>query len=220
MNAVPLVVKRIYTWTRALLRTTLFDRRYGVETDRVMALDDAGISDPDSVFYMASGLWSLRRILPRREVTDTDVFIDFGSGKGRVVLQAAFHYPFRRVYGVELSERLHEIASRNVERNRDRLRGSDVRLIRADATRCPVPDDVTVAYLYNPFTGDAFATVVRELLESLDRRPRTVRIIYGNPVEEACLLGTGRVRQVRGLRGLRPGRQWSESNAVRLYEAR
>jgi predicted RNA methylase len=164
-------------------------------------------------------VWTLRRILPRREVTEEDVFVDLGSGKGRVVLQAALHYPFRRVHGVELSGHLHEIAQRNLALTRHLLSGRDVQLVRADATEFPVPDDVTVVFLYNPFTGEAFATVVRRLLESLDRNPRTLRIVYGNPVEEARLLDTGRVRLVRTLRGLRPGREWSASNSFRLYEA-
>lgn len=70
--------------------------------------------------YLPAGWMSLRRILLPREVTDHDVFVDFGSGMGRVVLQAA-RYPFRKVIGVEISETLHSIARerllQSVERN-------------------------------------------------------------------------------------------------------
>lgn len=92
--------------------------------------------------------------------------------------------------------------------------------MRANVLDFVIPDDVTVAFLFNPFTEDVFATVISRLFDSLDRNPRRLRIIYGNPREEAALLTTGRVRLIRVLRGWRPGREWSLSNSYRMYEAR
>jgi hypothetical protein len=60
--------------------------------------------------------------------------------------------------------------------------------------------------------------VVGRLFESVDRHPRRLRIVYGNPVEEDALMRTGRVRPVRTLRGWRPGAEWARSNSFRLYE--
>ncbi len=212
------VVKPPYVKARQFGTNVLFDRRYHVDTSGVISCAELGLSDPRFVWYGPAGVTRLRRILPPREVSEEDVFIDFGSGKGRAVLQAALHYPFRRVYGVELSEQLHEIAERNVASCQDRLRCRDVRLIRANATDFEIPDDVTVAFFNNPFVGEVFETVIARLLTSVDRHPRRVRIVYGNPVEEAALLRTGRVRTVRTLRGWRPGREWARSNSFRLYE--
>ncbi|SNR77462.1 methyltransferase domain-containing protein [Blastococcus mobilis] len=212
------VVKPPYVRARRFVGNALFDRRYHVETDGEVSIAELGLSDPRSVRYQPAGVMRLRRILPPREVSEDDVFIDFGSGKGRAVLQAALHYPFRRVYGVELSERMHEIAQRNVETCRNRLRCRDVRLIRADAATFDIPDEVTVALFNNPFVGGLFEAVVARLLESVDRHPRRLRIVYGNPVEEDALLRTGRVRPVRTLRGWRPEKEWARSNAFRLYE--
>ena len=50
-----------------------------------------------------------------------DVFLDLGAGKGRMLL-AASRYPFRRVIGVELSDRLAAIARSNVAAFRLRAR--------------------------------------------------------------------------------------------------
>lgn len=60
---------------------------------------------------------------------------------------------------------------------------------------------MTVAYLNNPFRGELFDAVVEKLLASYDRRPRSLRLIYKTPLEEARLLGTGRVRLVRAEAG-------------------
>jgi 16S rRNA G966 N2-methylase RsmD len=113
------------------------------------------------------------------------VFLDFGSGMGRVVLTAARH-PFKRVIGVELMKPLCEIARENVARANHKLRSS-VEIVNEDATRYEVPDDVTVIHLFNPFTGDIMTAVQRRIRESLERAPRHVRIIYAHPTDQRNL---------------------------------
>jgi hypothetical protein len=212
------VVRPPYVWVRHSLTTALFDRRLGVDTEGVIHPEELGFSDDRYTRYVPTALGSLRRILPPREVDQDDVLLDLGSGKGRVVLQAALNYPFRRVYGVELSEQLHAVAERNLEAGRDRLRCQDVRLVNANALDFEIPDDVTVVWLYNPFVGEVFEAVVAKLLASVDRAPRRVRVVYGNPIEEAALLRTGRFHQVRTVGGWRPGAEWARSNSYRMYE--
>jgi tRNA1(Val) A37 N6-methylase TrmN6 len=95
---------------------------------------------------MPYGWLSLRRILPCSEVSPHDVFVDVGSGMGRVVLLAAMSYPFQRVLGVEISGRLHEVALRNLDMSNARLQ-CPVDLIQADALDAELPDDVTVVFL-------------------------------------------------------------------------
>ncbi|MEJ8278278.1 hypothetical protein [Pseudonocardia spirodelae] len=212
------LVRPAYRSVRRTATAVLFERRYGVRTDEVVPLDAFGLEHAERERYGATGWLTLRAILPRRTVTADDVFVDLGSGMGRVVLQAAMMYPFRRVLGVEIAGDLHRIAEANIAANRHRLAGRDVSLVHADVLDFEIPDDVTVAFLYNPFLGSIFRTVVDRLVESVDRNPRRLRIVYGNPREEEALLATGRCRPVRTLPGLRPGREWSRSNSWRLYE--
>ncbi|MEX1140860.1 MAG: methyltransferase domain-containing protein [Thermoleophilaceae bacterium] len=172
----------------------LYERRYKAETTEAVDLDELGLAADGRGRYEPSDWRVLARVLPRRAVSSDDVFVDIGSGMGRVVLQAAMRYRFRRVIGVELAEGLTETARRNVERNRTRLRCKDVELIAADATAYELPDDVTVVFLYNPFGGELFERVIANVVASLDRRPRRLRVIYKNPIEHERILGTGRFR--------------------------
>jgi SAM-dependent methyltransferase len=206
-----------YHELRRLLTSALLERRLGIETARWTPLTELGLAHPERVSYEPSAWSTLRRILPPASVTHDDVFLDFGSGMGRVVFQAA-RYPFRRVIGVELAEQLHEVARANIEGNRDRLLCSEVELVCADALDYQVPDDVTVAYFYNPFRGATFAGVMDNLLASVDRQPRSLRVIYRTPEEHAYLLATGRFRVLRALKGRRPGREWSRTSSTILYE--
>ncbi|MDF5755020.1 class I SAM-dependent methyltransferase [Spongiactinospora sp. TRM90649] len=189
--------RRPYTWLRRNAGKLLFEWRYGVHTAEFVQLEELGLAHRDRVYYSPANWMTLRRTLPRREVGPDDVFIDLGSGMGRMVLEAAARYPFKKVIGVELSRHLNQIARANVARTRLRLRCDDVRLITCDVLDYVIPDDVNVVFLNNPFQGDVFASTIRNLIDSVERVPRQVRVIYFNPVEEHVLLRTGRFRLLR-----------------------
>ncbi len=194
------------------------EKRNRVVTSGQVDLKALGLAGDDRVHYKPTSWWTLRRILRRHTVSPDDVFLDLGSGKGRAVFQAARDYPFRRVVGVELSDVLTEIARENIERNQHRLRCAHVDLVVADVINYDIPDDATVVYCNNPFVGDVFAAATDKLLASYDRRKRRIRFIYTNPIEHDYLVGTGRFRPLRRLRGLRPGRDWARSNSTQMYE--
>jgi predicted RNA methylase len=209
-------LKPLYVSLRTAV-TGLLERRAGIETGGIYRPEQLGFSPEHRVAYVPSGWMYLRRILRKRDVSSSDVFIDFGSGMGRVVYQAAARYPFARVIGVELSRELNEVARANIERARSRLRCREVELVVADVLDYDVPDDVTIAYMSNPFTGPVFQAVVDKLVTSVARNSRRVRVIYLNPVEEDRLLAAG-FRIVRAPRGMRPTAEWSRQNAIRMYE--
>jgi 16S rRNA G966 N2-methylase RsmD len=209
-------VHRPYAWLRRHVGQLLFERRYGVRTAELIELDDLGLAHQDRGYYVPASWRILRRTLSRREVGEHDVLIDFGSGMGRMVLEAA-RYPFKRVIGVELSEQLHDIARDNVRRTRQRLRCKDIDFVRCDALDYEVPDDVTVVFFNNPFQGSVFAAVIEKLITSVDRNPRPVKVIYYNPVEEMFLISTGRFRHLRTLSHARRAREGTPFGWTRVY---
>ena len=193
------------------------ERRAGIRTLGHYSPEELGFSSVHRVRYEPGGWLTLRRLLSPSEVGPQDVFVDFGCGMGRVLYQAAVRFPFGRVEGVELSQRLVETARANVERTRHKLICKDVRVVSSDALTYRIPDDVSVAFFFNPFTGPIFASVVERLVASVERNPRALTVIYQNPIEERMLLDAG-FRRVRRLRGMRPGREWSRSNSSARYE--
>ena len=211
-----MVFKGIYQFLQRTLGATLIDRPARIDTAGNVRLEELGLAGEGRTHYEPSGWLDLRRVLRRQDVSDQDVFLDLGSGKGRVLLAAA-RYPFRRVIGVELSAELNAIAERNVDSDRGRHRCGEVELVTADVLDYEIPDDVTFVYAYNPFMGDLFAAVIEKLLASVDRRPRKLQLIYKTALEEPRLLATGRFRRVKVARGLRPGRAWSQKMAIRMY---
>jgi hypothetical protein len=61
--------------------------------------------------------------------------------------------------------------------------------------------------------------MLERLIESLERRPRSMRLLYLNPTEHAQVVGSGRFRLVRTVRALRPTPTWSRSSSTYLYDA-
>jgi SAM-dependent methyltransferase len=116
------------------------------------------------------------------------VFIDIGSGKGRVLLMAA-DYPFRRVIGVELLPELHRIAQENIRRyESDSQRCFDIESIGGNALDFVFPPEAMVIYLFNPLPEPGLIKLLANLERSLRENPRPVFLLYHNPLLEHVLL--------------------------------
>ena len=209
-------VRRVYAAARRFIESVVFDQPAGIDTAKVLRLDEVGLAASNRQDYHPTPWLPLKRAFRDQNVTREDVLIDFGCGKGRVLFQAAM-YPFRRVIGVELSAELAEIARRNVARSLPSFRCQDVQVINADVLTYAIPDDITIAYFFDPFHGEVFQAVLDKLVASVRRGPRELTIIYMDPHEEDALLKAG-ARLIKTSRGLRPTEQWARENSIRVYK--
>lgn len=163
-----------------------FDRHFGVETVTQVAVDDLGLDESQkagAVEYDPSVGIALPLIL---ESLDLDLsrycFIDFGSGKGGILLRAS-EFPFSRVIGVEFSEQLVEVALENIAKARSKSRRcSSIHVLHKDAREFEYPEQPLILYLFNPFGIEVIRSVFENLFTSLTRSPRHVIIIYNIPV--------------------------------------
>jgi hypothetical protein len=194
------------------------ERRYDADLAGAMALSELGYADTGREGYIRSRFLPTARAIRRLGLGPDDVVADLGAGKGLGVLVAG-EYPVRRVIGVELVPQLADIARANVERNRARVRAADVEIVTGDVLSWQVPDDLTIVYLYSPFFGDVFGKVLDRLLESLDRHPRPLRLVYTYPREHEQLLATGRARLLDLTSALWPTRLgwWREPHVIATY---
>jgi len=118
------------------------------------------------------------RSLPLKDRGDY-TFIDFGSGKGRMLLIAAAN-GFKKVRGIELRTELHEQARRNLYQLQ-RLDGCRADSVNLDAADYEFPNTKLVAFFYNPFGSEVMAKVLRNLAASLDRCSRDVWVVLNDP---------------------------------------
>lgn len=173
-----------------------FDKSRGVQTAGEVALEDLTVlgSRQNGHRYAPVRPVAARRLF-RALPADLDhsnyTFIDFGSGKGRILLLAAEH-PFREIQGVEFAAELHAVAEANLARYRHpRQRCRTIRSLPLDARAYEFPPGPLVVYFYNPFGAEVMQTVLANLDASLDADPRDVLLILLYP-EQAHLLQVSR----------------------------
>lgn len=150
-----------------------YEARYHVSGQQTLYHED-----PEYMEHTPIPFCHLFAALRRIDIGPHDVFFDYGCGSGRALVCAAT-LPFRRVEGVELDSELASTARANLT-SAWGLRCRNWHISCADATKLTLPDDVTVAYFYNPFRGSVLDRVIERLRESLERNPRHVSILFFN----------------------------------------
>jgi SAM-dependent methyltransferase len=186
------------------LHAEYWDRRLRIHSFGGYQLESEGIVDHDDHDYSPESYLDFHRALRWLSPGERGgVFLDCGSGKGRIVLAAARH-AFRRVIGVEISPVLNRVAERNLASARPRLRCRDVEFVTANAATYEFPDDVTCVFIYNPFRGAVLTAVIGSLRRSLVRAPRALSLIASTPDRfEEALAGADWIAKTDEFRGLR-----------------
>lgn len=119
------------------------------------------------------------------EAGGEDAILDVGCGKGRM-LWFFSQYPFRLVDGIEYDPEIAAIARSNVEKL-----GLNSRVFLMDVCDFTQWNDYNWFYFYNPFPHRGMEICLQKLLDSLRTAPRTLHIIYVNPVCHQLLLDRG-----------------------------
>lgn len=113
-------------------------------------------------------------------------FVDFGAGKGRVMLMASSH-KFRRILGVEYAPELVACAERNFATYRNPAQlCRDLWCECADAAEFELPEDEpAVLYFLRPFEDVVMARVLDNIVRSYAARPRQLYLMFVTPDEPA-----------------------------------
>ena len=200
----PIVWARDSIKRRGLLRTSriagstacdfLFDLRHGTDTRRWVEaeeLDTNSENKAHAVHYQATKARPFLKLLRSLDLPKDSVFVDFGSGKGRVLLLASFH-GFKRVVGVEFSPQLCALARSNIATfSKGAPLGSPIDVVEADATRFEIGADLNVFYLYNPFDPPVLSKVLDNLRRSVEAAPRKWWLIYNTPKHHELIERSG-----------------------------
>jgi SAM-dependent methyltransferase len=177
---------------RALKAEQSFDRQFHVDTAGIVRLERLAIGGANrslGVRYQGSDPAAVRATLRDLQIDYPKfVFIDLGSGKGRVILVAS-EFPFKRIVGVEFSPELHETAVRNIASYSNPARRSAViESVCIDAAEYELPDEPLVLYFYNPFLEPLMRTVLRRIAASLQASPRDAYLVFTGDVAMAPLI--------------------------------
>jgi SAM-dependent methyltransferase len=149
-----------------------FDRRHGTDTAGMVPTVDLDIEDDStkwqSNLYLGSPARVTRHLIRSLAINPGDfTFVDYGSGKGRVLFAAA-DFPFKKVVGVEISQALHAVAEQNLVSYRGAALASEIELWCGNALDYPLPAGDLVLHMYHPFGPD----ILKEMLQVIEQAKR------------------------------------------------
>jgi len=170
-----------------------FDRIHNVDTSGKISLSALEVHSENvalATWYEPSPNSCFKQLLQHLPVDFSRyLFVDYGSGKGRVMFLAADH-PFTQVIGVEFSRELHEIAVQNIRTYRSRTqRCRAIESVCMDAVDYELPAQPAVLFFYSPFNAAVLGRIIDRIKGSLCSHPRSVYILYlGTYADNIALL--------------------------------
>lgn len=162
------------------------DRIHGTDTSGSIPLEKLDIACVNRLHgtqYQPTPTRVVERTLRSLRVRHEDyVFVDFGSGKGRVLLLASL-YPFKRVIGIEFAPELHMAAIANISKFKNRKQVCfQVDSVCIDAADYEIPSEPGIFYFFNPFDEVILKKVLTNIKRSIECLPREFHFIYYNPI--------------------------------------
>lgn len=175
-----------------------FDAKHGVETSGYVPperLPRSSFVKKANYIYAGSQPGIVRAALEALPSLEGYTFVDLGCGKGRPMLVAS-EFPFKELIGVELSDELAETARRNIVRFSARYPSRPpMRAQTGDAVLFPHPQGNLVIFLYNPFGEEVMRHVIAAIEMALDTEPRSVFVVYYNPLWSGCMDHSPRLKR-------------------------
>lgn len=166
-------------------RENMYDLKHGTKTSGNVRLQDLNIPSPNAAYG-----WYYEGFDPKifaLIATDLNIdhekfeFVDFGSGKGRVLFLAS-DYPFQKITGVEFSADLSEIARQNIQRYRSATQKCrQIEAVCMDAIQYRIPPGPVVLFFNNPFGEEVLAPMLENIQRSMEEAPREVYVVYAHP---------------------------------------
>lgn len=163
----------------------------GIDFTTYVGLDDLKLSAQRSNYYLAVTP-RLKRLLKTFNITDKDCIVDLGCGKGKA-LYYMHSFDFCKIYGVELSTELCNIANANIQK----LFLNKCEVINADAGKYELDNKVNYIFMNNPFPSAVVKEVMANIYKSLERKQRKITIIYLNPVCHDDIIATNIFKEIK-----------------------
>ena len=171
-----------------------FDRKHGTDTGGRMDVAEFGIdnSKGELIWYQPVGETFVHRALDRLKKPLSAVsLVDYGSGKGRVLLVSS-DYGFKSIIGIEIVEELHKIAERNIAiYGAGNGMAGRMQSLCADATTYVAPDGPAILFFFAPFKGEPMERTIATIAATRADKPTALILYGGSPDNFALFDGLG-----------------------------
>lgn len=159
-----------------------FDKRYQIETwsgVAVKAMQTVGGNDEHAEIYAPIPERSFHYMMGQLDVDFSSFsFVDYGSGKGKMLLMAS-EYPFQKIVGVEFASGVHHVAVENIARYKNpKQQCFEIEARLGDACEFELPAGNCLLFFFAPFFGEVLSRVLENIRQSLLDHPRRIIMCY------------------------------------------
>lgn len=170
------------------------EKKYNLDTVKINRLREENIEGDNlshASIYQATNYFLLEKAFEYLKDENANIgLVDFGCGKGRVLVVAAY-YGFKRITGIEFSRYLSLEAEANIEKIQPMFPNTVFNIICEDAVKYNIESDKNCFFFFNPFDEVIMLKVVKNILSFLKKNPRKIYIIYINPLHKEIFLSAG-----------------------------
>jgi SAM-dependent methyltransferase len=178
-----MALHHIYLIWKSFLDTvgeSFYEHRLSIETSGYEVPRKSLTFFGDEFSYGAMDYAGIKKVIAFLQLSEDDIFVDIGCGKGRIILYAAIQ-KIKKVIGIEYEKNLVDIARKNVASCK--ALKTEIEVIQADAATFSITEG-TVFFLNNPFGHKTLLKVLDNIRNSILIYPRKVRIVYhGKPYQ-------------------------------------
>ena len=170
------------------------EKKYGIKTmqiDDLKLLQVEGDNKDNASIYQGANYYLLEKAFKFLEEAGANGhLVDFGSGKGRIMVVAA-NNGFQQITGIDFAPALCNMAVNNISKIEKNFPGIKFEVLCEDATNYSIPDNAATFFFFNPFNEIIMLRVVKNILLSFKKYPRKIYVVYLNPVEKDIFLSAG-----------------------------
>ena len=156
----------------------------------------AGFTNTTSTEYSI-----LEKLFSKINITNKDVIVDVGCGKGRVLAWLGNKKIQNKIIGVEIDKAVAQKTRKNMGRY------EKIKILSGDVTGEAFPEDGTIFYLFNPFNELILRKFVKKIENDIlkkHHKNKDVKIIYYNcchlgVFEENCFWRINKLGDLNGL---------------------
>jgi SAM-dependent methyltransferase len=170
------------------------EKKYQIDTIRIDNLQHQKIKSNNlkhASIYQATNYFIIAKAFEfLRNDNANHYIVDFGCGRGRVLVVAAF-YGFKTITGIDFGESLCREAELNIEKIKPLFPQTNFEIICDDAVNYSIENDTNVFFFFNPFDEIVMLQIVKNILSSLKKNARKIYIVYINPLHKEIFLSAG-----------------------------
>ena len=122
----------------------------------------------------------LERLVSNGLITENDVVLDYGCGKGRVSFYLS-HQTKAQTIGIEYDARILDAAADNL---RTAVSKENTHFVLTRAEEFDVPLYVNRCYFFNPFSVEILRGVFSRILQSYYENPREILLFFYYPADD------------------------------------